>query len=46
MAMRVVVNLTLDGKIEWFKVGTMRSKDNACTEAAVVRQRLLISEHS
>jgi hypothetical protein len=33
-------------KIEWFQVGTVRSKDNAYTEAAVVRQRLLIAEHS
>jgi hypothetical protein len=46
VAVRVVDESTSDGEIEWFEVGTVRSKDNAYTEAAVVRQRLLISEHS
>lgn len=31
---------------EWFSVGTVKSQDNAYTEAAVIRQRLLISEHA
>ena len=31
---------------EWFKVGTIKSQDNAYTEAAVIRQRPLISEHA
>ena len=35
-----------EGKVEWFQVGSVRSKDNAFTEAAVVKQRLLIAEHS
>ena len=35
-----------EDKVEWFQVGTIRSKDNAFTEAAVVKQRLLIAEHS
>jgi hypothetical protein len=47
VAVRVVVDDSApDAEIEWFQVGTIRSKDNAYTEAAVVRQRLLISEHS
>jgi hypothetical protein len=41
-----VVDSTSDGETEWLQVGTVRSKDNAYTEAAVVRQRLLITEHS
>lgn len=31
---------------DWFEVGTIKSKDNAYTEAAVVRQRMLIAEHA
>jgi hypothetical protein len=46
VAVRVVADSTSDGEIEWFEVGTVRSKDNAYTEAAVLRQRLLIAEHS
>jgi hypothetical protein len=37
---------TSDSQIEWLQVGLVRSKDNAFTEEAVMRQRLLISEHA
>lgn len=35
-----------DAKTEWYQVGTVKSKDNAYTEAAIMKQRLLIAEHS
>jgi hypothetical protein len=37
---------TPDNQIEWLQVGLVRSKDNAYTEEAVMRQRLLIAEHA
>jgi len=43
VAVRVVSDPPAD---EWLQVGTVRTKDNAYTEAAVIRQRLLISEHA
>jgi hypothetical protein len=35
-----------DGLLGWLQVGIVRSKDNAYTEEAVTRQRLLIAEHA
>jgi hypothetical protein len=32
--------------MEWMEVGTVRSKDDAFTEAAVIRQKALIADHS
>jgi hypothetical protein len=37
---------TSDSQIEWLQVGLVRSKDNAYTEEAVTRQRLIIGEHA
>jgi hypothetical protein len=37
---------TSDSQIEWLQVGIVRSKGNAFTEEAVMRQRLLIAEHA
>jgi len=35
-----------DGLLGWLQVGIVRSKDDAYTEEAVVRQRLLIADHA
>jgi len=35
-----------DSSPRWFETGTVKSKDNAYTEAAVIRHRVLIAEHS
>jgi hypothetical protein len=34
------------GVIEWMEVGTVKSKDDAYTETAVIRQKALIADHS
>ena len=34
------------GVIEWMEVGTVKSKDDAYTEIAVIRQKALIADHS
>lgn len=35
-----------DSSRQWFETGTVKSKDNAYTPAAVIRHRMLIAEHS
>jgi hypothetical protein len=37
---------TPDSQVEWLQVGIVKSKGNSYTEEAVMRQRLLIAEHS
>jgi hypothetical protein len=52
VAVRVVVDASAStstsdaDKIEWMQVGIVRSKGNAYTEEAVMRQRLIIAEHA
>ena len=38
--------LSADVSKKWYPVGEVKSKDNAHTEASVVRHRMLISEHA
>lgn len=47
-SVRVAVRVINDDaeQNKWYQVGAIKSKDNAHTEAAVVRHRVLISEHA
>lgn len=46
VAVCVVSNTPANVSKKWYPVGEVKSKDNAHTEAAVVRHRMLISEHA
>jgi hypothetical protein len=49
VSVRVIGSTTIpmeQREVEWVGVGTVKSKDDAYTEAAVIRQRLLIAEHA
>jgi hypothetical protein len=43
---RVGVAVRVIDTSEWFEVGFVKSKEDAYTEPAVIRQRLLIAEHA
>jgi hypothetical protein len=45
---RVGVHVVDDeaGVIEWMEIGTVKSKDDAYTEIAVIRQKALIADHA
>lgn len=45
-SVRVAVRVLERGPDKWFASGEIKSKDNAYTEAAVVRHRALIGEHA
>eukprot|EP00545_Synedropsis_sp_CCMP1620_P007664 CAMPEP_0119013778 /NCGR_PEP_ID=MMETSP1176-20130426/8936_1 /TAXON_ID=265551 /ORGANISM="Synedropsis recta cf, Strain CCMP1620" /LENGTH=226 /DNA_ID=CAMNT_0006966895 /DNA_START=90 /DNA_END=770 /DNA_ORIENTATION=+ len=49
VAVRVVESTAptgADNDVCWFEVGAVKSKENAHTEAAVIRHRLLIADHA
>ena len=45
VAVRVVLGKD-SSKSKWFEVGAVKSKDNAYTEAAVIRHRMLMADHA
>ena len=44
-AIRVAVRV-VDGSPTWYEVGEIKTKDNAHTEAGVIKHRVLISDHA
>mmetsp|Transcript_22350 Transcript_22350/g.48475 ORF Transcript_22350/g.48475 Transcript_22350/m.48475 type:complete len:227 (+) Transcript_22350:119-799(+) len=45
-SIRVAVRVVDRGPAKWFSSGEIKSKDNAYTEAAVIRHRALIADHA
>ena len=45
-SIRVAVRVVERGPATWFSSGEIKSKDNAYTEAAVIRHRALIADHA
>lgn len=45
-SIRVAVRVVERGPAKWFSAGEIKSKDNAYTEAAVIRHRALIADHA
>lgn len=45
-SVRVAVRVLGKDKPKWFEVGAVKSKDNAHTEAAVIRHRMLVADHA
>jgi hypothetical protein len=39
-------DVDVDAKLKWLEVGSVKSKNDAYTEAAIIRHRLLIAEHA